>query len=65
MIVLRGGGAGLNAPMTLAGHEGRVTIVDQPSTSHHRFQPATDQVTTDGLSPADIALRIRGFNKGR
>jgi hypothetical protein len=52
--------------MMLAGHdEGRVTIVDQPSTNHHRFQPAIDQVATDGLSPADIAVRIRGFNKGR
>jgi NADH dehydrogenase len=66
VIVLRGGGAGFNAAMTLAGHdEGRVTIVDQPSTNHHRFQPAIYQVATDGLSPADIAVRIRGFNKGR
>ena len=66
VIVLRGVGAGLNAATTLAGHdEVSVTVVDQRSTNHHRFQPRLEQAAAAGLSPVNLAVLIRGFYRRR
>ncbi len=60
VIILGGGFAGINAAKVL-GKSGdvRVTLIDR--SNHHLFQPLLYQVAMAGLSPADIAVPIRGL----
>ncbi|MBC7466444.1 MAG: NAD(P)/FAD-dependent oxidoreductase [Bdellovibrio sp.] len=59
VIIIGGGFAGLNAAKTFVNKENVfVILIDQRN--HHLFQPLLYQVATAGLSPADIAVPIRG-----
>ena len=53
------GFGGIGAARRLADLPVDVTIIDQRN--HHVFQPLLYQVATAGLSPADIALPVRGI----
>jgi NADH dehydrogenase len=60
VVIVGGGFAGLNAAKKLAhARDLEVTLVDRRN--HHLFQPLLYQVATAGLSPADIAVPIRGI----
>jgi NADH dehydrogenase len=57
--VIGAGFGGIGAGNRLADLPVDTTIVDQRN--HHVFQPLLYQVATAGLSPADIALPVRGI----
>lgn len=60
VVIVGGGFAGLACARKLAGRsEVDVLIMDQHN--HHLFQPLLYQVAMAGLSPADIAVPIRGL----
>jgi NADH:quinone reductase (non-electrogenic) len=60
VVIVGGGFAGLNAALGLGREPGvEVTLLDRRN--HHLFQPLLYQVATAGLSPADIAVPIRGL----
>lgn len=60
VVIVGGGFAGLNAARALGGRDDvRVTLVDRRN--HHLFQPLLYQVAMAALSPADIAVPIRGI----
>ena len=59
VVVIGAGFGGIGAGRRLADLPVDVTIVDQRN--HHVFQPLLYQVATAGLSPADIALPVRGI----
>jgi NADH:quinone reductase (non-electrogenic) len=60
VVIVGGGFAGLAAARGLAREPGvEVTLFDRRN--HHLFQPLLYQVATAGLSPADIAVPIRGL----
>jgi NADH:ubiquinone reductase (H+-translocating) len=65
VVIIGAGFAGLNCARGLAGvPEFEVTLLDRRN--HHLFQPLLYQVAMAGLSPADIAVPIRGlFSKHR
>ncbi|AKT38496.1 NAD(P)/FAD-dependent oxidoreductase [Chondromyces crocatus] len=58
VVIVGGGFGGLNAAKALGKANVDVTLVDR--TNHHLFQPLLYQVATASLSPADIAVPIRG-----
>jgi NADH dehydrogenase len=58
VVIIGAGFAGLSAAKALAKAPVRVTLVDRQN--YHLFQPLLYQVATAGLSPADIAMPIRG-----
>ena len=60
VVIVGGGFAGLNAARDLGREPGvEVTLLDRRN--YHLFQPLLYQVATAGLSPADIAVPIRGL----
>ena len=60
VVIVGAGFAGLAAARGLAREPGvEVTLLDRRN--HHLFQPLLYQVATAGLSPADIAVPIRGL----
>ncbi len=60
VIIVGGGFAGLNAARGLGNSkEVEVTLLDRRN--HHLFQPLLYQVAMAGLSPAEIAVPIRGL----
>ncbi len=60
ILVVGAGFAGLNAVKRLRGAKGvEVTLIDREN--HHLFQPLLYQVAMAALSPADIAIPIRGL----
>jgi NADH:ubiquinone reductase (H+-translocating) len=60
VVIVGGGFAGLNAARSLGREPGlEVTLLDRRN--YHLFQPLLYQVATAGLSPADIAVPIRGL----
>ena len=59
VVVIGAGFGGIGAGRRLADLPVDTTIVDQRN--HHVFQPLLYQVATAGLSPADIALPVRGI----
>jgi NADH:quinone reductase (non-electrogenic) len=58
VVIVGGGFGGLLAALGLGRAPVRVTLVDR--TNHHLFQPLLYQVAMAALSPADIAVPIRG-----
>lgn len=58
VAIVGAGFGGLAAAKALAGSGADVTVIDRRN--HHLFQPLLYQVATAGLSPADIAVPIRG-----
>lgn len=58
VVIVGAGFAGLECAKRLAKRDVRITLVDR--TNHHLFQPLLYQVASAGLSPADIAVPIRG-----
>src|SRR3954468_6991801 len=59
VVIIGGGFGGLYAARAFRRQPVDVTIVDRRN--HHVFQPLLYQVATAGLSPADIALPVRGI----
>ena len=59
VVIVGAGFAGLRAARALKGAPVDVTLIDRRN--HHLFQPLLYQVATGGLSPADIAVPIRGL----
>src|SRR5436305_8556657 len=59
VVVIGAGFGGIGAGTRLAHLPVDATIVDRRN--HHVFQPLLYQVATAGLSPADIALPVRGI----
>ena len=60
VVIVGAGFAGLNCARGLASKKGvEVTLIDRRN--HHLFQPLLYQVAMAGLSPADIAVPIRGL----
>ena len=60
VVIVGCGFVGLNAAKVLAGKKNiSVKIIDR--NNYHLFQPMLYQVTTAGLSPADIAVPIRNI----
>jgi len=59
VVVIGAGFGGLEASKALGRMPVRVTVLDK--SNHHLFQPLLYQVATAGLSPADIAVPIRGL----
>src|SRR3954468_18085856 len=59
VIIVGAGFGGLEAAKKLGCEEVRVTVIDR--TNHHLFQPLLYQVATAALSPADIAVPVRGI----
>ena len=59
VVVIGAGFGGIGAGRRLADLPVDTTIVDKRN--HHVFQPLLYQVATAGLSPADIALPVRGI----
>lgn len=59
VVVIGAGFGGIGAARRLADLPVDATIVDKRN--HHVFQPLLYQVATAGLSPADIALPVRGI----
>ena len=62
VVIVGGGFAGLNAAKQLGNSEVNVTLIDK--NNYHLFQPLLYQVAIAGLSPADIAVPIRGLLSG-
>jgi NADH dehydrogenase FAD-containing subunit len=58
VVVVGGGFGGIAAVRGLRRTSCRITLIDRRN--HHLFQPLLYQVATAALSPADIALPIRG-----
>jgi NADH dehydrogenase len=58
VVIVGGGFGGLLAARGLGRAPVRVTLIDR--TNHHLFQPLLYQVAMAALSPADIAVPIRG-----
>jgi NADH dehydrogenase len=58
IVIIGGGFGGLACARALAGCDACVTVID--SRNHHLFQPLLYQVATAALSPADIAVPLRG-----
>ncbi len=58
VIIIGGGFGGLYAARALGRAPVRLTVIDRRN--HHCFQPLLYQVATAALSPADIAMPIRG-----
>ena len=58
VVVVGGGFGGIAAVRGLRRTSCRITLIDRRN--HHVFQPLLYQVATAALSPADIALPIRG-----
>ncbi|MDX2200435.1 MAG: NAD(P)/FAD-dependent oxidoreductase [Phycisphaerae bacterium] len=58
VVIIGGGFAGLYCARQLRGAPVQVTLIDR--TNHHVFQPLLYQVATGGLSPANIAVPLRG-----
>ena len=63
VVIVGAGFGGLTAAQALAHERVRVTIVDRRN--HHLFQPLLYQVAMAGLSPADIAMPVRGILSGQ
>ncbi len=63
VVIVGGGFGGLEAAKALRRAPVRVTVIDR--NNHHLFQPLLYQVASAGLSPADIALPIRGILRGQ
>ncbi len=59
VVVVGAGFGGLAAVRALAKAKARITVVDRRN--YHLFQPLLYQVATAFLSPADIAMPIRGI----
>lgn len=59
VVIVGGGFGGLEAAKALTDAPVEVTLLDKRN--HHLFQPLLYQVATAGLSPADIAMPIRGL----
>ena len=59
VVIIGAGFAGLSAAKAPAKVPVDVTVVDRRN--YHLFQPLLYQVTTAGLSPADVATPIRGI----
>jgi len=59
VVIVGAGFGGLEAAKKLACENVRVTVIDR--TNHHLFQPLLYQVASAALSPADIAMPIRGI----
>ncbi len=59
VLIIGGGFVGLRAARRLRGEPVEVTLIDRRN--HHVFQPLLYQVATGSLSPADIAVPIRGL----
>ncbi|MEO8874990.1 MAG: NAD(P)/FAD-dependent oxidoreductase [Polyangiaceae bacterium] len=59
VVIVGAGFGGLTAAQALANADVRVTVVDRRN--HHLFQPLLYQVAMAGLSPADIAMPVRGI----
>ncbi len=57
VVIIGGGFGGLNAALSLARRNVRVTLVDRRNV--HLFQPLLYQVATGGLSPGDITSPLR------
>lgn len=60
VVIVGAGFAGLNCAKRL-GNEPDVDVLVIDRRNHHLFQPLLYQVATAGLSPADIAMPIRGL----
>ncbi len=58
VVIVGAGFGGLQAARSLARAPVRVTLIDR--NNYHLFQPLLYQVATAALSPADIAVPIRG-----
>ncbi|RVT90508.1 NAD(P)/FAD-dependent oxidoreductase [Sphingomonas crocodyli] len=58
VVIVGGGFGGLACARALAGADVDVTLIDKRN--HHLFQPLLYQVATAALSPADIAVPLRG-----
>ena len=58
VVIVGGGFAGLAAAQALRKADAGVILIDR--TNHHVFQPLLYQVATSALSPAQIAVPIRG-----
>lgn len=64
VVIIGAGFGGLAAAKNLRDEDYEIVIIDR--TNHHLFQPLLYQVATAALSPADIAIPIRGiFNKDK
>ena len=61
VVVVGGGFGGLQAVRKLAGAPVEITLVDRQN--YHLFQPLVYQVATGALSPAEIAVPLRGIVK--
>lgn len=60
VIIVGGGFAGINAAKSFGNKKDvKVTLIDKRN--HHLFQPLLYQVAMAGLSPAEIAIPIRGL----
>lgn len=59
IVIVGAGFAGLSAAKALAHAPVDVTVIDRRN--YHLFQPLLYQVATAGLSPADVAMPIRGI----
>ena len=59
IVIVGAGFGGLSAAHALANAEADVTVIDRRN--YHLFQPLLYQVTTAGLSPAQIASPIRAI----
>jgi NADH dehydrogenase len=59
VVIIGGGFGGLSAARSLRKSAVKVTLVDRRN--HHLFQPLLYQVATGGLSPANIAVPLRGL----
>ncbi len=60
VVIIGGGFAGINAAKVLA-RDRRIAVTLIDRSNHHLFQPLLYQVAMAGLSPADIAVPIRGL----
>src|SRR5437762_5074495 len=59
VVIVGAGFGGLSAAKGLARAPVDIVVIDRRN--HHVFQPLLYQVATAGLSPADIALPVRGI----
>lgn len=59
VVIIGGGFGGIATAKSLRHCDCAVTLIDQHN--YHLFQPLLYQVATGGLSPADIAVPIRGL----
>jgi NADH dehydrogenase len=59
VVIVGGGFAGMEVAKALQGSPARVTVIDR--NNYSLFQPLLYQVATAALSPADVAVPIRGL----